>query len=434
MDKYKLSGYIHTKEKDGIILLYAMTQNAIFALSREKYELLMQDNIGSIEEKNKNLFSAMRKLGVIIPFNLNEIDFIQMNNRKDVFNSHSYRLTINPTLECNFNCWYCYEAHPKGYMSKDIMKSVVKYVERLIKENGVKHIELDWFGGEPLLYYDEIVAPLSKRIMKITKKNNVTFANGATTNGFLIDKKRISSFDTISLHNFQVTLDGNKELHDKIRHDEKGRGSYKRIIENLKMLSALENAKIMLRINYTQETLKKILDVIDDLLDPKLVKDKFQIMFQQVWQDSHKKNICTDDVQEAFRKKGFTVSGPQINPRSYTCYADCYYQSVINYNGYVFKCTARDFHTHEPDGKLSKQGIIEWNESLLSKRFGKATFENEKCMSCAYLPICTGPCSQKMVELSSFDKFAQICNKEGIIYTINQSLDRFYENLNTNTP
>ncbi|MDR2907235.1 MAG: radical SAM protein [Bacteroidales bacterium] len=431
--KHKLSNYIHIKEKDDVILIYTMMNDAYFALSKDKYDLLLQDNVDKIKEQNTNFFSAMKKLGVLIPSDLNEIESVQMNNRKQVFNNNHYKLTINPTLECNFRCWYCYEEHPKGYMSKDTMRSIVKYVERMINEDGIKHINLDWFGGEPLLYYDEVVFPLSKKIMNIAKKNNVGFSNGATTNGYMMNEKKISSFVTISLNNFQITLDGNKELHDKIRYNEKKGGSYEQIIENLRMLSIRENVTIQLRINYTQKTLEKITEILDDLPEPNSTKGKIQIMFQQVWQDSLKKNVSSDNVQDVFRKKGFSVNGAHINPNFYTCYADCYYQSVINYNGDIFKCTARDFYTYQPDGKLDKNGEIVWNESILSKRLGKATFENEKCLSCNYLPACTGPCSQKVVELSSFDKFDRICNKEGIISTINQSFDRFYEKLNMNT-
>jgi uncharacterized protein len=405
-----------------------MMSNFCFALSKEKFGLLLHKNLDAVKERYENLFSIMISQGVVIPTTLNETELIQMKNRKRVFDSSRYRLIINPTLECNFNCWYCYEKHPKGYMSKDTMKSVVKHVERMIIEDGVKHIELDWFGGEPLLYYDEILFPLSKEIMTIAKKNNATFSNSITTNGFLMDRIRIDSFNDISLFDFQITLDGNKELHDKAKYNEKG-GSYERIIENLKTLVNLENTSIQLRINYTKKTLKKISKILNDLPESESSKKKIQIFFQQVWQDAEQKKISSESVQELFRQKGFNVKDVHITSCFYTCYADCYYQSVINYNGDVFKCTARDFFLHQPDGKLSKDGKIDWDETIRSKRLGKATFENQKCLSCDYLPICMGPCSQKILELPSFGEFDFFCDKAKIITSIEFLLDKFYKKL-----
>lgn len=78
------------------------------------------------------------------------------------------------------------------------------------------------------------------------------------------------------------------------------------------------------------------------------------------------------------------------------CYADYDNSFVINYNGDVFKCTARDFEHNHRVAFLSSEGKI---EMLKNTRTSENRFK-EACMDCSLLPICT-ICSQTHIESSS---------------------------------
>jgi uncharacterized protein len=93
-----------------------------------------------------------------------------------------------------------------------------------------------------LLYFDEIVYPLSKQIKQVLDEKGIPFTNSATTNGYLIDKERINKFKEINLNHFQITLDGNQATHDKIGFGRNREGSFKTAkyyFEVLKKLSVL---------------------------------------------------------------------------------------------------------------------------------------------------------------------------------------------------
>jgi uncharacterized protein len=395
----------------------------MFAIEDEKYKELIAQDFTSLSEKRPHFFSAMIKTGIIVPCDFNEIDFIKTENRRIVFSNYCYRLTLNPTLECNFKCWYCYEKHVQGKMDNKLLKSIEKHVKYKIEEEGIKRLELDWFGGEPFLYFNEIVYPLSLKIKKLCKLNDVEFAHSSTTNGYLLDIDRIRKLKEIQMNNFQITLDGNEKLHDKIRYDKDTKKSYKKIIENMNLLAENNDCKISLRINFTKKTLETIKDISNDISDKS--RNKVEICFQQVWQDSFKKNISSADIEKEFMKLGFAVERSRLNEKYYTCYADLNNQAVINYDGNVFKCTARDFANTKPCGTLQSTGIIDWDKSKIYARMCRATFENKFCLKCFYLPLCKGPCSQKMLETKSDADFRKYCYKGGIKETINKKIEDF---------
>jgi len=424
--EYKLNKYLYSSIKKDVVIIINFLNGKIFALTQEKYNLLNTSRLEILKNTHHVFFSAMEKLGVIISSDFNELNWIKMQNRQVIFDTQGYRITINPTLECNFNCWYCYEEHQTGKMNQIVMKSILKHVEREIKEKSLKHIELDWFGGEPLLYFDEIVYPIAKKVKKIAQKNNIHLAGTMTTNGYLMNIGMMSKFKEIGITNFQITLDGDEATHNKIRFGKNKEGSFQKIIENINLLAENSENIISVRINYTAKTLERINDIIE--LFP--IKEKITIHFQQVWQDSARKNISAEKYKKIFEQRGLKVSKHQLNTKGYVCYADKLQQAVINFDGRVFKCTARDFCNTKADGLLLPTGEIEWNIPFISKRLGNSTFENEFCINCNFLPACTGPCSQKMMELSDKEDFRTICKDGGIRETIKEYIDNFYTNLN----
>jgi len=424
--EYKLNKYLYKSTRDDIVVINNLLNGKIFALTQEKYGLLNTKELDTLKDTYPVFFSAMEKLGVIIPSNLNEVNQVKMQNRQMIFDTRGYRITINPTLECNFNCWYCYEQHTAGKMGRAVMKSILKHIEREIKEKSLRHVELDWFGGEPLLYFNEIVYPIAKKAKKISQKNNVLFTSTMTTNGYLMNFGMINKFKEIGLNNFQITLDGDETTHNKIRFGKNKEGSFQKIIENINLLAENPDNIISVRINYTAKTLEKISGVVD--LFP--IKERISICFQQVWQDSVRQQISAEEHKKIFEQNGLQIFKHQLNTKGYVCYADKLQQAVINFDGRVFKCTARDFCNTKADGLLLPTGEVQWDMALISKRFGNATFENEFCMNCKFLPACMGPCSQKMMEFTKDRDFKAICLEGGVQKTLEEYADDFYEKLN----
>lgn len=144
-------------------------------------------------------------------------------------------LCLHVAHSCNLNCSYCFAAQGK-YHGKDSLMSYEtgkRALDFLIENSGTrKNLEVDFFGGEPLLNFD-VVKKLVKYARSIEKEHNKNFRFTLTTNGVLIDDDVID-FCNKEMDNVVLSLDGRPEVHDHFRKDLAGNGSYARIIDNFK--------------------------------------------------------------------------------------------------------------------------------------------------------------------------------------------------------
>ncbi|MDR3059717.1 MAG: radical SAM protein, partial [Prevotella sp.] len=129
-----------------------------------------------------------------------EENIILCKNRIQRYGNRVARITIMPTLDCNFKCWYCYESHTQSKMNEKTTQSVILFAKKIIEQNKLSCFSLDWFGGEPLLYFNELVYPISKEIKNLCEQANVSFVHTITTNGYLIAPAWIESIKEIKLN------------------------------------------------------------------------------------------------------------------------------------------------------------------------------------------------------------------------------------------
>lgn len=429
---YKFSKYNNFVDYNNEIICFNSMSGALFTISKNQYRLFnkYKNNLQKLNEYKKDLYETLIKTRFIIPENQNELDIIKFRNRRDVFINNFYKLIINPTLDCNFKCWYCYESHPKGRMTEEMMERVKKYVESLIEAHKISGLNLSWFGGEPLLCFNNVIYPLSKKLKQIIDNNKIIYFATITTNGYLLNENMLEKINEIGLRSFQITLDGNEERHNKNRNIN-GKPTFRKIVDNINMLcEKLKDSYISLRINYKDETLEDIEEIINNF--PKKNRDKIKIDFQRIWQTFDKGISLNEKLREKInlcQDNGFNTSSAHFElHKGFVCYADRWHGAVINYDGNVYKCTARDFTKENSCGYLKEDGTIKWKPEKIFKRFAKATFENKMCLNCKLLPMCLGPCSQKMVETKEED-LVKICHLKLIEVSVEDFIINRYKQL-----
>jgi uncharacterized protein len=283
-----------------------------------------------------------------------------------------------------------------------MIDSINKFCTKTLQKKGLKQFTLSFFGGEPLLYFKRDVIPIIDHFLHEVRQTNVEYDIGFTTNGYLVSQEFIDYFKKNKIScGLQITLDGYKEKHDMVRFVSASKGSYSKIIENIKLLIN-NHFFVRLRINYTDKNIHDTYKIAEEFEDIEQdIKDQYlKFDFHRVWQ-----NEALDDTDihlaknvQLIRDKKLKVT-TKLSPNNVhsSCYADKLNSAVINYNGDIFKCTARDFTGQNRAGYLSREGDLVWEDGYLDKRMN-SKFKNKPCLSCRILPLCNGGCSQHALE------------------------------------
>ena len=141
-------------------------------------------------------------------------------------------LCLHVSHDCNLRCEYCFASKGDYHTSRknDAAREVaLKAVDFLIKHSGRRHnIEIDFFGGEPLMNFETVkeVVTYGREIERHVGKR---FYFTITTNATLLNNERID-FINEHMDNVVISIDGRKEIHDAVRHNAFGRGSYDDIV------------------------------------------------------------------------------------------------------------------------------------------------------------------------------------------------------------
>ena len=140
-------------------------------------------------------------------------------------------LCLHVAHTCNLNCSYCFASQGKYHGERAVMSFEVgkRALDFLVEHSGSRrNLEVDFFGGEPLMNF-EVVKALVAYARGIEKEKNKNFRFTLTTNGVLVDDEVID-WANRECSNVVLSLDGRREIHDRFRVDYAGNGSWEKIV------------------------------------------------------------------------------------------------------------------------------------------------------------------------------------------------------------
>lgn len=150
-------------------------------------------------------------------------------------NNEIKALCLHVSHACNLSCSYCFAGEGRYCGEASLMNPEVgkRAIDFLIENSGKrKNLEVDFFGGEPLLNWD-VVKQIVAYAREKEKSHDKNFRFTLTTNGVLIDDDVID-FSNREMTNVVLSLDGRKEVHDRLRKTPDGKGSYDVIVPKFK--------------------------------------------------------------------------------------------------------------------------------------------------------------------------------------------------------
>lgn len=385
--------------KDGNTLLYNYAKDSILVLLPELYKIVKEhdEKADGIKNIHPELYAALCENGFIVEEDADEAEQAMLAITEKLATRGMLHLIINPTLDCNLRCWYCYEEHTKNcYMNEETMRRIIMLADREARRDELHTISLSFFGGEPLLKADRIAIPLIREIKKICSEHDKNLKVHFTSNAVLLSEKTADELAALDVYtHFQIPFDGGRSMHDKTKAMPGGKGTYAIVLNNVSRALA-KGFSVTVRCNYTDENIGSFKELADDIsLLPGQYRERIWFSIHRVWQVTPTEglNQKEKELREYITGKGLTRNTEHQKVLT-NCYADYDSTMVINYNGDVFKCTARDFNHENRIGTLEEDGTVtETDKSRLyrTRRFCK------ECRTCKILPICT-ICTQKRIE------------------------------------
>lgn len=351
------------------------------------------------------LRDSLVEIGAIVPDELDEVAAVRDMIRECDYSEDCFQLHVNPTVDCNFRCWYCYEDHRKGSrMEPDTVQAIIRLMERTVaSKKGLRQFALSFFGGEPLMGFDNVVVPLIEALERICEGTEVQPSVHFTTNAGLVNDRMLRFF-AVHKAGFQITLDGHRPFHDKVRFTPStGQGSYDRILRNIRELAARE-CSVLVRVNYTKENLASVPDIIADFRDlPQEMKEYISFDLQRVWQDLDRNldeevTALVNSHLRDLRGLGYSTTTHMVHDMvRNSCYGDKRNYLLVNWDGGVYCCTARDFDDAHRAGTLLADGSVAWRDNHQERRLA-AKFSKPVCHTCRIAPLCGGGCCTQALE------------------------------------
>ena len=423
-------------KKSKYIYFFDLPDNLLgYSWLSDKYILFKKnekDNVNRIlnspddifTQEDRDIYKTLIDKKFLVPFYFNEFYFLINKRNQHIHREDILNLFILPTMSCNLNCSYCYEAHPKLSSSK-ISNSVIASIKNLInnKLDTLKLLQISWFGGEPLMLPNHVIN-LSNFFQDRCKEKNVKFINQMTTNGVLLNKKIIKELSNVGIHFLQITIDGFKEWHDQVRVNKVKKPTFKTIIENIECyINENRDNKVLLRIhipdNINEKYINKTLEVLSEIKEE--IREQISISFQPVfdscidnWSNSQSNKIVATTLKDYHSSKKISIDYgylyDEVKSYGYSfpqkrnfrdlvgCYAELNWSWAIRPDGYLNKCTVSIEKEHS-QAKLTKTGITYFSE----KKFDYKIKDIEallqiKCKDCNYLPLCWMKCPKHILD------------------------------------
>ena len=415
---------IHRYQKKGLNFVLDVNSGAVHLLDDISYAVsgLLDENMGDtcsqsiidalpdytadeIREAYDELYE-LKKAGQLFA----QDDYIDVSRYIPV-NAPVKALCLHVAHDCNLRCQYCFASTGDFGQGRKIMPPEIakKAIDFVIARSGVRHnIEVDFFGGEPLMAWDTVTQTVDYA-RSLEEKYNKKFRFTITTNGLLLDEDK-RKYINENMDNCVLSLDGRREVNDEFRKTVAGTGSYDTIVPKFKALvdERDPNLDYYARGTFTSHNLdfaEDVLSIADagfDRLSVEPVTADPGCGYDLTEDDLPKIEAEYDrltDIMLERKKEGkpFTFfhfmvdldQGPCVVKRLRGCGAGYEYVAVTP-DGDIYPC-------HQFVGKDEfKQGSVldqSFNMDIAQKFAGMNIYSRPKCQKCWAKFYCSGGCS-----------------------------------------
>lgn len=368
------------------------------------------------------LFNELKKIGAIVESDEEVFDryqFLSMKNNNNI--SMDFWICISDG--CNFNCEYCFEGNKKknNFISDVTIDNIMKYI---VKNKELKILTVSFAGGEPLLSVDKVLVLYQKlNALGIALQLNLI------TNGYLLSKDVIQKLDTIKNLQYQVTIDGMKDMHNRKRPHKTNADSFSVIINNLDSFYETHKDKTInfqIRINVDKENYCDVAKLYNFLHHR--YGNFFGFYLKPVDNYEKKSEKCftpkefSDLLVSLYDQNKIYIGNlfPKFRFPGGYCSSNRLCSYVIAANGDVYKCPVDIGEQDKVITNINKKGYYNYKpeEDYMIKA---SPYYDKSCKECSLFFQCYGGCPHM-----------RLTNQKVCIpakYNMDRILEIYYENI-----
>src|SRR5215208_4427130 len=197
---------------------------------------------GTFTPEDREAIDALVENGFVVDSRDAERDALRQHLAAARESTDEVRITVLTTLQCNFACDYCYQGDRDDYnkfaskMDLETARKVARWVEHRLDEVRPEKFHLTLFGGEPLLNLP-IAYYLAERCQALCEERGIRQTISMITNGLLLTPEIVDRLTPYGLAGVKITLDGDRDTHNRMRPLRGRQGTFDKIIENVRRVA-----------------------------------------------------------------------------------------------------------------------------------------------------------------------------------------------------
>ncbi len=386
---------------------YCLFNSRMLSLSqidKETYELFLQikedsSKIGNLLSKED--YEGLVKNKVIVPDNEDDkyLSMLKYKKQMQSYGSKLLSLVVCPTLSCNFACPYCYEHYlPNATMKEDVQQQLVEFVNR--HASNLDGLTLNWHGGEPLIAMDTIIQIYNK--IKNEAKLPIKHSS-MVSNGFLLTEENCLALRDMHLDYLQITIDGDRDTHNKTRVLKNGKSSFEQIIRNIdKAVELMPDCRIGIRTNIGKNNKEEYSALYHKLSERWKGKNLhvyhafvMDNSMDTTWEKRQSLELSTEEKIdfEVMLANAGVKSAKSLFPKTDNIVCTCMDNNayVVDPKGLLYKCWVDVGREERSIGSLMSE--IKRYDIVSQFMTGSDKFSDTKCIGCSFLPVCDGGCN-----------------------------------------
>jgi uncharacterized protein len=342
-------------------------------------------------------------------------------------------VTLMPTLRCNLACTYCFQKEHPAFerMSSPTEDATLEWILRQIDERALPRLQIHYFGGEPTTRKN-FCLHTAEVLSAAMKARGGEFEWQMTTNGIELDLDFARKMESFGRGAFKVTLDGDKETHDRMRVYRDGRGTFDVIFENVAAL-ARAGIRVLLAGHFFPDQAASFEKLLDRLEQTGVGRLLAGVQFRPMVDTQQRSGgTCTDcsaqQETQTLVQLNQSIGRRNLMPARFSGDA---------LQGLVGPCELhwKNNYTIDPDGRVYKCPVVAGIPGMEVAQVASPAPEKvaplvelrpwEKCGDCSYLPVCVGGClGSKYLKTGRRDQVA--CKLEMFEATFRESVTHRY--------